>query len=177
MANYCVIAAELARARIFTLESSETPELERTPFLTECSTLANPAHTASEGEVWSDTRRGANREHQGGQLAGQTSGIPHHNYDEHRDKREHRANQQFAQDIVAELKQIIRDKNVNRLIVCAENQMLGILRPELNFLVSDQVTLTEINKDLSNLKAQELHSKLAEDGFLPREKRPSFGGP
>jgi len=177
MAKYCVIAAELARARIFTLESSETPELERSPYLTECKTLSNPDHKASESKIWSDTRRGAHREHQGAQIAGQTAGIPHHNYDEHRDKREHRANRQFAQDIVADVKQVIRDKDVSSLVLCAENQMLGILRPELKALPADQVTLTEVNKDLANLKPQELHSKLAGDGFLPRGKRPSFGGP
>lgn len=173
MAEYCVIAAELAKARIFTLESSETPELERSPYLTECKTLSNPEHTASEGEIWSDTRRGAQREH----LGGQGTAIPHHNYDEHRDKREHQANHQFAKDIVADLKQVIREKNISRLVLCAESQMLGTLRPELNDLPKDQVTVTEIDKDLANLKPQELHSKLAKDGFLPQEKRPNMGGP
>ncbi|MDL0430482.1 host attachment protein [Marinobacter sp. TBZ242] len=177
MADYCVIAAELAKARIFTLESSETPELERSPYLTERKTLSNPEHKAHESEIWSDTRRGANREHQGAQIAGQTTGIPHHNYDEHRDQREHRANRQFAKDIVADLKQVIREKNVSRLILCAESQMLGILRPELKALPTDEVTLTEVDRDLANLPPHELHFKLAEDGFLPREKRPSVGGP
>ncbi|MDF0750931.1 host attachment protein [Marinobacter sp. 71-i] len=173
MADYCVITAELAKARIFTLERSETPEVERSPYLTECKALSNPDHTASEKDIWSDTRRGAQREHQGGQ----GTAIPHHNYDEHRDKREHRANRQFAKDIVADLKQVIREKNVSRLVLCAESQLLGILRPELNNLPTDQVTLTQVDKDLANLKPQELHSKLAEDGFLPRNKRPSVGGP
>lgn len=177
MAAYCVTVAELAKARIFTLESSETPELERSPYLTECKTFSNPDHKASESEIWSDTRRGAHREHQASQIAGQTTGTPHHNYDEHRDNREHKANRQFAREIVADLEQVIRDKHVSRLILCAESQMLGILRPELNALASKQVTLTEVDKDLTNLKPHELHSKLAEDGFLPRSKRPSIGGP
>jgi len=177
MAEYCVVAAELAKARIFTLESSESPEVERSPYLVECKSLANPDHTAHESEIWSDTRRGAHREHQGGQISGQTAGIPHHNYDEHRDKREHRVNREFAKDIVADLKQVIHDKNVNRLILCAENQMLGVLRPELDALPSDKVTLTEVDKDLAHLKPEELQSKLAEDGLLPRARRPSIGGP
>ncbi|WP_347333007.1 host attachment protein [Marinimicrobium locisalis] len=177
MAEYCVTVAELAKARIFTLESSETPELERSPYLRECKTYANPDHKASESEIWSDTRRGAHREHQAAQVAGQTTGTPHHNYDEHRDKREHKANRQFAKDIVADLEQIIQENNVSRLVLCAESQMLGVLRPELNALSSKQIKLTEIDKDLTNLNPQQLHSKLAEDGFLPRSKRPSIGGP
>lgn len=177
MDNYCVIAAELAKARIFTLESSDAPELERSPYLTEQKSLANPDHRASESQIWSDTRSGAHREHQSAQIAGQTSGIPHHNYDEHRDKREDRANRQFARDIIADLKQVIRDKNVTHLVLCAENQMLGFLRPELSDLPTGQVTLTEVNKDLANLKPHELHSKLAEEGLLPRDRRPSIGGP
>jgi len=173
MSEYCVIAAELAKARIFTLESSDAPEVERSPYLVECKTLANPDHKARESEIWSDTRRGAQREHQGGQAAS----IPHHNYDEHRDKREHRANREFAKDIVADLNQVIHDKNVSRLILCAESQMLGVLRPELDALPSDKVTLTEVDKDLAHLEPQELQSRLAEDGLLPRAKRPSIGGP
>ena len=177
MAEYCVVAAELAKARIFTLESSEAPELERSPYLTEQKTLSNPDHKASDSDILSDTRSGAHREHQSAQAVGQTTGIPHHNYDEHRDKREHRINREYAKDIVAELKQIIRDKNVSHLVLCAEPQMLGVLRPELDTLPADQVTITEVNKDLANLKPQELHSKLADDGFLPRDRRPSVGGP
>lgn len=177
MAEYCVIVAELAKARIFTLESSETPEVERSPYLTECKTFFNPDHKASESEIWSDTRRGAQREHQAAQIAGQTAGTPHHNYDEHRDKREHKANRQFAKDIVADLEQVLREKDVSRLVLCAESQMLGILRPELKALPTNQITLTEVEKDLTNLNPHELHSKLAEDGFLPRSKRPSIGGP
>lgn len=173
MAEYCVVAAELAKARIFTLETSDSPELERSPYLTEYKSLSNPDHTASESEIWSDTRRGAQREHQGGQ----GTDIPHHNYDEHRDKREHQANREFAKDLVADLKQVIREKNVGHVVLCAESQMLGTLRPELNALQADQVTLTEVDKDLAHLKPHDLHSKLAEDGFLPKEKRPSVGGP
>ncbi|MDX1553267.1 MAG: host attachment protein [Marinobacter sp.] len=171
MAEYCVVAAELAKARIFTLESSDTPELERSPYLTEYKTLSNPEHTASESEIWSDSR-GAQREHQGGQ----GTAVPHHNYDEHRDKREHQVNRKFAQEIVADVKQVISDKNVSRLVLCAESQMLGVLRPELDDLPTGKVTLTEVDKDLAHLKPQELHSKLADDGFLPQAKRPGVGG-
>lgn len=177
MAEYCVVAAELAKARIFTLERSDAPELERSPYLTEQKTLSNPEYKASESDVWTDTRSGAHREHQSSQATGQPTGIPHHNYDEHRDKREHRVNREFAKDIVADLKQIIREKSVSHLVLCAEPQILGVLRPELDAIPTEQVTLTEVNKDLANLKAHELHSKLADDGFLPREKRPSVGGP
>jgi hypothetical protein len=42
MAEYCVVTAELAKARIFTLESSDTPETERSPYLTERRTLSKP---------------------------------------------------------------------------------------------------------------------------------------
>lgn len=177
MAEYCVITAELARARIFTLEASETPELERSPYLTECKTLFNPDHKASESERWTDTRRGAHREHQAAQTAGQTTGLPHHNYDEHRDQREHQANRQFAKAILTDLEQVIREAHVSRLVLCAERQMLGVLRPELDALPADQVRLTEVGKDLTNLKPHELHSKLSDDGLLPRAKRPSVGAP
>lgn len=173
MAEYCVVAAELARARIYTLESSETPELETSPYLVERKTLANPEHKASEGEVWTDTRRGAHREHQGAQTGTQTTGIPHHNYDEHRENNENQINRSFARDVVTDLKQVIQEKKISHIVLCAETQMLGVLRPELGALPTDQVKLTEVNKDLASLTPHELHKKLADDGLLPPQKRPN----
>lgn len=174
MTDHCVIAAELARAQIYTLESAEVPETESSPYLMERKALVNPQRKASESDIWTDTRRGAHREHQGGQLSGQTSGIPHHNYDEHQDNNERMANQSFAKDVVAEIRNVIERHKSRRVILCAEKQMLGFLRPELDALPQDKLKITEVPKDLTHFSAHELHRKLADDELLPPQNRPKM---
>lgn len=171
MTGYCVVTTELARARIFTLEASEQPELESSPYLVERKSLVNPQHKAKESDVWTDTRRGANREHQSAQRGAQTTGTPHHNYDEHRENNERKANTQFAKELVADLKDLISREKLDHVVLCAEKQMLGVLRPELDALLKDKVKLTEIGKNLTNLTPRELHARLADDELLPPQKR------
>ncbi|SFR47292.1 Protein required for attachment to host cells [Marinobacter daqiaonensis] len=172
MAEYSVLVAEMAQARIYTLESSEAPEVENSPYLVEQKSLTNSEREASDSQVWTDTRRGANREHQSGQGAGGTAGIPHHNYDEHRDNNERMVIQSFANDVVTELKRVVDSQNVKKVVLCAEVQMLGFLRPELDALPGDKVQIEEVPKDLTGFSAHELHKKLADDGLLPPQKRP-----
>lgn len=175
MSGHCVVAAELARARIFTLESSDVPELETSPYLRERKDLTNPQHSA-EGKLWTDTRRGAHREHQGGQLAGQTTGIPHHNYDEHREDNARQHHRAFAKDVVDDLNRIISEDNINHVVLCAEKQMLGFLRPAVDEHLTNGVKLEVLPKDITNLSPHELHKKLAKDGLLPQQKRPPVPG-
>lgn len=167
MSEYCVVAAEGARARIFILEPAEVPELESGPNLVERKTLANPEHKASDAEIWTDTRRGAHREHQTGQRQPHTTGVPHHNYDEHRDNNQDQVDRTFARDIVTELDRLIAHNGLRRVVLCAEKQMLGHLRPEISNHLSGNVELEEVPKDLANLSPHELHEKLAKDGHLP----------
>lgn len=175
MTGNCVVVAERARAHIYTLEASEAPDLETSPFLVERKTLANPQHKAHEGALWEDTRRGAHREHQPSQGPGhQTVGIPHQNFDEHRDQSLHRINTMFARDLVADLKKVIKRHNIRKVVLCAEKQMLGVLRPELAALPGGELQLKELNKDLTKFNPRELHKKLAGEKLLPRPRRPAI---
>ncbi len=176
MAEYSVLVAEMAKAQIYTLESSESPEVENSPYLVERKALANTEHKASDSQVWTDTRRGAQKQHQGGQRAGQPSGIPHHNYDEHREDNQRRITRDFASEVVAELKRVSESNNARQVVICAEKQMLGFLRPELEALPGDKLKITEVPKDLTGLKPQELHKKLADDGLLPAQRKPQIMG-
>ncbi len=167
MAEYSVLVAEMAQARIYTLESSEMPEVENSPSLVEQKSLSNSEREAGESEVWTDTRRGANREHQGGQAA-----VPHHNYDEHRENNERMVTKGFARQVVAELKRVVESNSARQVILCAEKQMLGFLRPELGALASAKVQVKEVAKDLTGFNVHDLHKKLAAEGLLPAQQRP-----
>jgi len=176
MHGYCILVAEMARARIFTLEPAEFPEMETSPRLLERRTLANPQHKASEGQIWTDTRRGAHKEHMSTGQKGEPTGIPHHNYDEHRENNERMSNRSFARDVVEDLKRVVGRTPVDHVVVCAEKQMLGYLRPELEQALPRDVQVDVITKDLANLSPHALHMKLAGDGVLPEQKRPHIPG-
>ena len=171
MTDYCVVVAERARARMFTLETSDAPEMTASPYLFERKAFTNPTRKAADEDIWTDTRRGAHREHQAAQIAGQTTGVPHHNYDEHREDNERQVNREFARDLVAELKKMLSKHGIRNVVLCAEKQMLGMLRPELDRAVTPNVRLEVVAKDLTNLSPHELHKKLAHDGLIPEQKR------
>ncbi|RFA26827.1 hypothetical protein CAI21_16245 [Alkalilimnicola ehrlichii] len=171
MSEYCVVVAEVARARIFTLEPPEVPEFDPGPKLIERKSLANPQHVAQESEYWTETRRGAHREHTAAQRAGQVVGIPHHNYDEHRDQNERQNNKAFAKDLVSELDRMIAANGFRHVVLCAEKQMLGYLRPQISSHLHGDIDLREVPKDLANLSPHALHRKLANEGFLPAQKK------
>jgi len=169
MSRFGVVAAEVARARIFTLEVPEVPEFDPGPRLVERETLANPQRLAHESDIWSDTRRGAHREHVQGQRAGQTVGIPHHNFDEHREQNQRAHNRAFAKQIVDRIHKIAASEDVDRVILCAEKQMLGYLRPALNS-INNGIEIREVPKGLANLSPHELHRRLAKEGHLPPQR-------
>ncbi len=170
MSQYGVVAAEIARARIFTLEEAEVPEFDGGPNLVERRALENPQRKASEADIWTDTRRGAHREHIQGQRVQQTTGIPHHNYDEHREQNERDNNIAFAKLVVDELERVIKRNRLKRVVLCAEKQMLGFMRPAINSKLANKVELREVPKDLTSFTPHELHQRLANDGYLPPRK-------
>ena len=167
MTDYCVVVAEGARARFFTLEPAEIPEIESGPNLKELRALANPAHLAhQDSSIWTETRGGRNR----------TANGPGHGYDEHRDDHEHQQESRFARDIAAELESLVRRNGTPRVVICAEKQMLGFLRGALgnHNLGAEQVV--EVAKDLAKLSPRQLHERLARDGHLPPRRNRAASG-
>lgn len=163
MSEYCVVVAEGARARFFTLEPAELPELEGGPNLVEHDSLVNPRHRAHDASVYADTRGGRNR----------TPGGQGHGYDEHRDRHDAASEQKFARDIARQLSSLTRSNGTRRVILCAEKRMLGFLRHEVRG--GGGLDLTEVGKDLAKLSVTDLHRHLAGDGLLPRRRNPKNG--
>ena len=166
MTDYCVVVAEGARARFFTLEPAEIPEIESGPNLREISALANPAHLAhQDSAIWTETRGGRNRNANG----------PGHGYDEHRDDHEDQQESRFAREIAGELGTVVRRNGVSHVVICAEKRMLGFLRQALSGNSLPAGNVVEVAKDLAKLSARELHNHLARDGHLPPRRNRASG--
>lgn len=158
MSEYCVVVAGGAKARIFSLEPAELPQMESGPNLVEQASLSNPQHQAHDAEIYSDLRRGRNRAAFG----------PAHGYDDHRDGHEKEVDRKFARDVAARIGRLLSTNGYQHLVLCADARMLGMLRPSLAGLTG--IELHEVNKDLAKLNTRELHDRLADEGHLPRRR-------
>ncbi|RLK47087.1 protein required for attachment to host cells [Alkalispirillum mobile] len=163
MSEYCVVVAQGSRARFFTLEPSELPEMEGGPNLVEQQALTNTEHQAHEEDVWADIRRGRNRSPSGNA----------HGYDEHRKNHDDEMERRFAKDIAKTLNQMAAGNGTRRVVLCAEKRMLGFLRPSMNGQLPGSLELREVPKDLTRLTSTQLHQRLADQGYLPRRRPPT----
>jgi len=161
MTNCCVVVAEGSRARFFTLEQSDIPELEGGPDLVEHDSMLNTEHRVPQDQIYADSG-GRNR----------SPGGPSHAYDEHRDQHDADTEQRFARDIAGRLAELIKHSGARRAFLCAEKRMLGFLRPALQEQTNDSAEVHEVSKDLAKLKPREIHERLADDGYIAARQAP-----
>lgn len=160
MSRYCIVVAEGSKARFFTVEPAEIPEMETGPHLIEHKQIENPEHQAHADHLWTD-RMGRNR----------SVGMRGHRYDDHRVQRTDEMERRFAREITRELDHMARGNGTRHVVVCAEKRMLGFLRRDLDRAVPEGAELHEVAKDLAKLTPRQLHDHLARDGHLPARSR------
>jgi protein required for attachment to host cells len=163
MSDYSVVVVDGARARFFTLEPADSPETEGGPNLVERRDLVNPEQKIHSGHLWSDAKTGRNRAGGGGQA---------HGYDDHREQHVDEFKRRFAREIAQEAARVAQDNNARNIVLVAQKRMLGFLRSELDPLLKNGVSISEIAKDVSKLAPQELHRYLAKVKILPARRNP-----
>lgn len=163
MNQYCVVVTNGARARFFTLEASQFPELESGPNLVELSALSNPQHDASGNQLWSEPKTGRNRAGIGG---------PAHGYDDHRTQHQEEYDRRFANDVAQECYRLSQAHGASELVLVSQKRMLGYLRSAMESRLNG-IRTTEIAKDLSKLSPRELHEHLARESLLPPRRAPA----
>lgn len=162
MSHYCVVVTNGTRARFFTLETPEFPELESGPNLVERKLMVNePLETATE-DLWSERKTGRNR--------GGTGGAAH-GYDDHRSQHEDEFERRFANDIAEECSRLSEANHASDLVLVSQKRMLGFLRQAMQSRCNG-VKTAELAKDLSKLNPLQLHEHLANEQLLPRRRGP-----
>lgn len=164
MNHYSVIVAGGSRARFFTLEDAQVPEMESGPHLVEQQDLVNTWHHTHDGALWSETKSGRNRAPAGG---------PSHGYDDHRMQHEDEFERRFARDIAEEATRMVKSNHTQCVVLVAQKRMLGFLRGAVDPLVKSGVTIQELAKDLGKLPARDLHEHLSKENLLPPCRRPT----
>ncbi len=160
MIRACIVAADAARARLFTFEEFDAPEGVKTQELREEKTLVDPARRRRPSELFSDSRPGLDRAPSGRGFA----------VDDHRDASRRQMDRIFAGEIARAIEEQTRAHGCTRLIVAASPRMLGMLR-ELAPLAPSGIELSEIDRDLAHLSRAQLHDHLAARGLLPPRER------
>jgi len=163
MSEYCVVVADAARARFFTLEPAQDPETESGPRLREHKVLVNPEREAHGRDVFRDTRSGSNRAGGGG---------PAHGYDDHREQHEQEFERRFARLVAAEAESLSHACGASRLILAAPPRMLGFLRRDVEALARGGMQIREAASNLTKLAPHDIQSHLAKDRLLPACRRP-----
>jgi protein required for attachment to host cells len=165
MNQYCVVVANGARARFFTLEHSKYPELESGPNLVEYNQIENTEMDTKSGALWSENKSGRNRGAKGGSA---------HGYDDHRSQHEDEYERRFANNIADEARRFSQAHKISDMIVVSQKRMLGFLRSAIEPRFSG-IQTQELAKDLSKLNPIELHEHLAKEKLIPRRMAPMAG--
>jgi protein required for attachment to host cells len=160
MKRICLLVADAARARIFTYEQLEEPDGPHELLREECD-LVDPARRKRPSELFSDQAGGNHTGHRG------------YAFDDHRQAHIDRLDVDFAKQIAGEVERIMHDDGYRALVVIASSRMLGELRSSFENL-SRTITVTELERDFTKLRTDELRARLGELNLLPPRRRVVF---
>lgn len=161
--NYCIVVADGSRARLFTLEPPETPELQGGPDLTEHRDLVNPEKEQRHRELFTNLKSGRNQAPGNG---------PGHGYDDHRRAHIQEVERRFARRLAAEVATFAAERSADQIVLVADPRMLGFLRGELRATLKPGAQVVELMRDLSSLTPPRIHARLADVGLLPARTAP-----
>lgn len=157
MSKHLVIIVNKTKARFLTLRDPQPLEQSGPP-LVEQQEVLNPIQNQAGRELWTSTKSGGNR--------GATRQV--HGYDDHRQSHLDEFDRRFAQAIIAEISNFIPNHHTRHVLLIAEPQILGYLRPILTATLPKNIVLQEVAKDLCKLSVSEIYKYLHNQRLLPR---------
>ncbi|MBW2309664.1 MAG: host attachment protein [Deltaproteobacteria bacterium] len=163
MSDYCVVVTGGAKARFYTLEPVDFPELESGPNLVHCGDLFNPQKESSGKDLYADPKTGRGRAARGG---------PAHGYDDHRSQHKDELDRRFSRKILTEISSLVKANNARCVVLVAPAPMLGILRQELHALSKRGIEVMKVAKDMTKFSARRIHASLAKENILPKCRKP-----
>ena len=163
MSEYCVVVSGGARARFFTLEPVDFPELESGPKLIDKGELLNPVKETAGRDLYTDLKTGRSRAPRGG---------PSHGYDDHRTQHEDEFDRRFARRVVQKARRVAKENRARRIVMAAPARMLGLLRQDLAVIPKEGIEVHKVAKDMSKFSPRQIHDHLARKQLLPAYRRP-----
>lgn len=145
MNNTCIVVADNARARVFTVVAGDRPRCKLQ--LLERLALVNPEARVRSGDNFAEVTS----ERDASQQAG-----PGHPIGAQRDR--HRLEQagRFGSEIVGRVAELVADWHEGRILLIADPQLLGLMRARLRGALKDTIKLEELARDYSALSTTQL---------------------
>ncbi len=158
--KYCVVVTNRSKARFFSLEPSEIPELESGPNLVEHAQVEDPELHEKGHNLWSE-RSGKNRS--------STSGASH-GYDDHRAQHEAEFERRFVQSVAERGARLAKRIGATEVLVVGNQRQVPALSGTLVNLLSGCARVEAYSKDLAKLAPHALHDHLSKEGLLPKRR-------
>jgi protein required for attachment to host cells len=158
MNKYLVVTSNGARANFYSLGGEKPQATAASPSLVSEKSLVNPEMEMTGEEFFTDVKSGTNHAPTGG-------GV--HRYDDHRFRHMAEVERRFAREIISQTVALINAKRCFYLVVAANPEMLGYMRPYFGELKKTGVELQELSSDVSKLPPKELYERLVKKNLLP----------
>ena len=163
MSEYCVVVSGGARARFFTLEPVDFPELESGPKLIDKGELLNPTKETAGRDLYTDLKTGRSRAPRGG---------PSHGYDDHRTQHEDEFDRRFARKVAEKARLLAKETRARRIVLAAPARMLAYIRQDLAVIPREGIEVHKVAKDMSKFTPRQIHDHLAKRRLLPAYRKP-----
>lgn len=161
MSDYLIVVVNRALARFFTLEPVEFPELESGPRMSPCEEMVNPELTDSQA-LYTDSKTGCGAAPQGGAI---------HGYEDNRDQHLDEMRRRFAARVIERTQKMAKGKRVRTIILAASARMRQFLYSGLETVARDEFRIVKVSKNMINFTSGKIHSYLAEEGYVPPQRR------
>lgn len=158
MRTFCLVVADAARARVYSIAPPDDDDPRRGIAFTERADLINSERRRPLGDALSD-KPGMSYS-----PTGRGFGL-----DDHRRQRTREVDRRFAVDIATAARTAIHATAAGRVVVIASSRMLGLLRQSLQ--LGRDVVVEDHALDLTRLSTPQLHAQLAELGVVPAPVR------
>jgi protein required for attachment to host cells len=162
---WCLVVADAARARLFSIDFPDERIDASGPVLRELSDAVRPESSLPGREVFSNV-------HSGRAHASPTG--PSHGLDDHRQRHEEEERERFAERVAGLVAEQLANHRYGRVVLAAPPATLGRLRKRLSDRQLAEDRLTVLDRELTRLTAAEIQDALTERGLLP--PRPRSGG-
>ncbi|OGA44656.1 MAG: hypothetical protein A3G24_08185 [Betaproteobacteria bacterium RIFCSPLOWO2_12_FULL_62_13] len=155
MPNTCIVVADGARARLFTVVTEDSPR--RRLKLVEHQALVNPRARAHGESSVSQVKSERNTNRQAG---------PVHPIGAAREQHRLEHERRFGAEIVHCATALVSGWRGGRLILIAEPRLLGLMRERLRRALDSAIKLEQLAKDYSGLSTAELERLFAIQGLI-----------
>lgn len=162
MSDYLIVLVNRARARFFTLEPVEFPELESGPRLTVREELENH-EIGDPQDIYADSKTGRGAAPAGGKV---------HGYEDKRDQHADELRRRFAGHVLDRIQALADAEKAGTLILAVSARMRRFLYPGMETLGRQGCRVHKLSKNMINFSPQKIHAYLAGEGLVPKQSKP-----